>query len=268
MERSVSQTAHILGADVLQVKKWAWLFKDHLSPAANPAKGRPRSFTDADVLALMFVVMHWEDNPDMENIRIGLNTDTHLEDYYREMLYRHTPLLQEPPGDLDESCTHGIFLNGGSVNQFLELARNYRQSAEAMLDAALKSGEPREWGYPVLYAYRHTPELYLKVIGEIEEETHSLSDCVRLIEKRYSQKFGSPARDWIMELDAIDPMGTAFRYADDEKRTLSYAEYWVDFAHFRYAMDLVFKMIDDAILRVGASGRPAVKKRKRGNRKT
>jgi hypothetical protein len=267
MDRTVSQTARILGADVLQVKKWAWLFKDHLSAGANPAKGRPRSFTDADVLALMFVVMHWEDDPDMENIRIGLNTESHFEDYYREMLYRHTPLLREPPDGLDETWRHGILLNGGSVNQFLELARNYRQSAEAILDSALKSGEPREWGYPVLYAYRHTLELYLKVIGEIEKETHSLSDCVRLVEKRYRQRLGSPVREWIMELDAIDPMGTAFRYADDDKRTLSYAEYWVDFVHFRYAMGLVFKMIDAAILRVGARGRPAAKKRKTVNRK-
>jgi len=262
MERSVSQTARILGADIAQVKKWAWLFKDHLSTGANPAKGRQRLFTDADVLALMFVVMHWEDDPDMENIRIGLNTDSHFEDYYREMLYRHTPLLQEPPGDLDETWTHGILLNGGSVNEFLELARNYRQSAETMLDSALKSGEPRDWAYPVIYAYRHTLELYLKIIGEIEEATHSLSDCVRLIEKSYRQKLGSPVREWIMELDAIDPMGTAFRYADDEERTLSYAEFWLDFVHFRFAMGLVFKMIDDAILRVGASGRPPKKRKK------
>jgi len=263
MDRSVSQAARILGADVLQVKKWAWLFKEYLSPGANPAKGRRRAFTDADVLVLIYVAMHWEDDPDMEAIQIGLNCENHHEDGYREMLYRHTALLQEPPDGLDETWKHGVFLNGGSVNEFLELARNYRQTAEAILDSALKSGEPREWGYPVLFAYRHTLELYLKIIGEIEEETHSLKDCVRLVEKHHGQKIGSPVREWIMEFDSIDPIGTAFRYADDQKKTLSHAEFWVDFAQLRYAMELVFKMLDSAILRVGASGRPPRRKRKK-----
>lgn len=103
MDRTVSQTARILGADILQVKKWAWLFKEHLGGNANPAKGRPRTFADADVLALIYVAMHWEDDPDMEAIRMGLNGENHYEDRYREILYRHTPLLQEPPGDLDET---------------------------------------------------------------------------------------------------------------------------------------------------------------------
>jgi hypothetical protein len=58
-----------------------------------------------------------------------------------------------------------------------------------------------------------------------------------------------------MEFDSIDPVGTAFRYADDQMRTLSHAECWVDFVQLRYAMDLVFGMLDGAILRVGASGR-------------
>ena len=266
MDRTVSQTARILGVDVLQVKKWAWLFREHLAASANPAKGRPRTFADADVLVLIYAAMHWEEDPDIESIRIGLNCENHYEDGYREMLYRHTPILQEPPDGLDETWRHGVFLNGGSVNDFLELARNYRQTAEAILDSALKSGEPREWGYPVLFAYRHTLELYLKIIGDIEEDTHSLSGCVRLVEKHHGQKIGSPVREWIMEFDSIDPVGTAFRYADDQKRTLSYAEYWVDFAQLRYAMELVFKMLDSAILRVGASGRPPKRKLKTRNR--
>ncbi len=70
-------------------------------------------------------------------------------------------------------------LNGGTVNEFLELARNYRQTAEAILESALNSGEPREWGYPVLFAYRHTLELYLKIIGEIEEDTQTTCRSVR-----------------------------------------------------------------------------------------
>ena len=66
MDRTVSQTARILGVDVLQVKKWAWLFREHLAASANPAKGRPRTFADADVLVLIYAAMHWEEDPDIE----------------------------------------------------------------------------------------------------------------------------------------------------------------------------------------------------------
>jgi hypothetical protein len=256
MNRTVSETARILGVDAQQVKKWAWQFKDNLSTLANPPKGRSRTFTEADVLALIHVAMHWEDEPDLEAIQIGLNREDHFEnDRYREILYRHTPILQEPPEDLDETWTHGIFLNGGGVNQYLELARNYRQSADALLESALKSGEPRDWASPVLFTYRHTLELYLKVVGEIEDPIHSLERCVQLVERRHKQRIGSPMREWIIEFDKIDPYGTAFRYADDDAGTLTYAEFWVDLAQLKQAMMLVFEVVDQAICRTGVAGR-------------
>jgi hypothetical protein len=205
----------------------------------------------------MYVTMHWEEQPDVEAIRIGLNCEDHHEDQYRELLYRNTPILQEPPEDLDETWRHGILLNDGGVDEYLELARSYKQSAEALLDSALKSGEPRDWGYPVLFAYRHTLELYLKIIGEIQDPIHSLEDCVRLVEKRHGHKIGSPVREWITELDKLAPYGTAFRYADDQAGTLRYAEYWVDFVQLKYALGLIFKMLDSAILRTGVGGKSA-----------
>ncbi len=256
MNRNVSQTARILGVDARQVKTWACLFKEYLSHQANPVKGRPRTFTDSDILALMYVAMHWEEEPDMEAIGIGLNCEDHYDDYYREILYRNTPILQEPPDDIDETWRHGIFLNGGGVNEYLELARSYKQSAEALLNSALNSGEARDWGYPVLFACRHALELYLKIIGEIEQPIHSLESCVRLAEKRHGHRIGSPIRAWIIELDKIDPKGTAFRYADDQAGTLEYVEHWVDFLQLKYAMSYVFQMLDNAILRSGVSGKP------------
>jgi hypothetical protein len=53
MNRNVSQTAHILGVDGQQVKTWAWAYKDYLNEKTNPGKGKPRTFTDSDVLVLM-----------------------------------------------------------------------------------------------------------------------------------------------------------------------------------------------------------------------
>ena len=247
MNRSVSQTARILGVKVPQVKTWAWQFKEHLSPKANPAKGSPRVFTDSDILALAYVVTHWDEPPDLEDIQIGLNREDHHDDQYRKYIYQATPILQEPPDDLDETWRHGILLNGGSVDGYLELARNYKQSADALLEAALESREPRDWGFPVLFAYRHSLELYLKIIGRVDELIHSLRECVRQIEKRYRRRISSPVREWIIEFDNIDPNGTAFRYADDQAGTLRYAEFWVDFVQLKFAMNHVFEMLDHAI---------------------
>jgi hypothetical protein len=171
-------------------------------------------------------------------------------------LYLHTPIFQEPPGELDETWQHGFILNGAGVKQYLQLGRIYRQSAETLLESALQSGEAYEWGYPVFFAYRHTLELYLKIIGEIEETTHSIKRCVYLVEKRHGKKIPPPVKGWIQELDQIDPKGTAFRYADDEQRTLIYAEHWVDLHQFKFAMGKTFELIDNAIIKLGVNARP------------
>lgn len=182
--------------------------------------------------------------------------DHYDNDRYRDLIYKNTSILQEPPADLDETWRHGILLNGGGVDGYLHLARNYRECAEALLESALTKGEPRDWSFPVLYAYRHTLELYLKTIGEIDDHTHNLKDCVLRVEERHGERLPAPAREWIIELDKIDPNGTAFRYADEDAgKPLRHVEYWLDFVQFKFAMTLVFRMLDSAILRASSSGK-------------
>ena len=178
-----------------------------------------------------------------------------------EHLYLHTPLIQEPPDDLDETWRHGILLVRGGRYEYLELARNYRHVAETMLRTALEKDEIVGWAYPVLFAYRHTLELYLKLIGEIDEITHSLGRCVQLVEQRRKVTLPPPIREWILQLEQIDPTGTSFRYAGEEAGSSRYFEHWFDFRHFQFAMKRVFDALDMAILRVGAKGKPAKKKK-------
>jgi len=261
MNRNLSQTAKLLGVESAQVKNWSSLFKDCLSRGANPAKGQPRSFRDSDLFVLNYIRSRWNTEPDIEAIKTDLSWDENRDDQFQEKLYWHTPLLQEPPDDLDETWRHGVLLCGGGRYEYLELARNYKYVADSMLQSALEKDELSHWAYPILFAYRHTLELYLKIIGEIEEPTHSLKDCVKLAEKRHGgKKIKSPIREWMLELDKIDPGGTAFRYADGEHTSNPYAEYWFDFQHFKFAMKQVFDEIDMAILRLGVTGRPARKK--------
>lgn len=250
MNRSVAEAARILGVDGQQVKTWGWAYKDHLGAGANPGKEKSRMFTDTDLLALMYICDLSASDETADEIRAGLDREDHFgNDRYRELLYANTPILQEPPDDLDETWRHGILLVGGGADGYLTFARNYRECADGMLEAALKSGEPRDWGFPVLFAYRHTLELYLKIIGEIDNHTHSLRECVLLVEKRHGERLPPRAREWIIELDGIDPNGTAFRYADDEAgKALRNVEYWLDFVQFKFAMNRVFRMLDTAIL--------------------
>ena len=257
MNRTAAKVAAILHVNVPQVKRWAFAFRDYLSAAANPAKGTVRMFRDGDLLVLIYVCRHWEEEPDVECIKVGLNLGEHFEAAFVEQLYLHTPLIQEPPEDLDETWRHGILLVRGEQYGYLELARNYRNVAETMLGTALEQDEVDGWAYPVLFAYRHALELYLKLIGEIDEITHSLARCVHLVEKRRQVKLPSPVRGWILELEEIDPAGTAFRYADENAGSSRYFEHWFDFRHFQFAMKRVFDTLDMAILRVGATGTPA-----------
>jgi hypothetical protein len=249
MLRGVAEARRILGVDRDQVKTWAYLFRDYLSNSANPPSGQPRQFTEEDLVVLMHVVMHWGPDPDIESIRASLNCEEHVgNDLYRRTLHDHTPILQDAPDWLDETWTHGVFLNGGGVDEYLALARSYRHTAETLLETALQSNESQYWAYPVLYAYRHTLELYLKILAQVEEHTHSLQRCVELLERRMRAKVSSPMREWIFEFDEIDPSGTSFRYADDSSQTMRNAEYWVDFHHLKYAMDRVFLALDMACL--------------------
>lgn len=249
MNRTIAEAARVLGVDSTLVKRWALLFKDYLSHGANPGKGTARSFIDGDMLVLLYVGSEWEDSPDIEAIKVGLNMENHHEDPFREHLYWHTPLLQEPPPDLDETWRHGILLVGAGRYERFELARNYRSVAESMLAAALKEGDLHHSAYPVLFAYRHTLELYLKTIGEVDETTHSLKRCVHFVEKRHGEKIPDPIRAWILELDRIDPTGTAFRYDEFASSSGQFAEEWFDLAHFKFAMNRVFRVIDMAVLR-------------------
>lgn len=140
MNRNVAEAARILGANREQVKTWAWTYKDRLSEQANPGKGKPRLFTDSDMLALIYVCDRTESGEPADEIRAGLDREDHYgNDRYRDLLYAHTPILQEPPDDFDETWRHGILLVGGGVDGYLALARNYRECAEALLETALKA---------------------------------------------------------------------------------------------------------------------------------
>lgn len=245
MSWTAAQVARIVGCELQQIKSWAWTFKEALSLSANPGKGQARFFIDSDVRALAYICTRWEDNPDLGAIKIGLEDTDYLEAEFRELMYPWMPILQEPPSELDETWRHGILFVGSNAQQSFELARNYRHAADILLKAALDGNSAFDGAPPIVFLFRHALELYLKMLGDVKEPTHSLAKCLAAVERRTKSKVGRPWRGWILELDEMDPTSTVFRYADEIG---GYVEYWVDFCHLRFAMAGVFDKIDHAVL--------------------
>jgi DNA-binding transcriptional MerR regulator len=247
MLRTASQIAELTHANRDQVKDWAWEYKNWLSPEANPPKGSVRHFTDEDALKMVFIVDRWVAGANSEEIAEMLEQEEHWEDRFREQLYMHTPLFQEVPDGLDESWRHGCLYTPSFFTP-LELARNYRWCADELLEMALKQDATLDLRSPVLFAYRHALELYLKILGRVDDQTHSLARCLGAVERRAHHKMRDPHRAWILELDAMDPGGTSFRYNVDDAPDGLGDELWIDFNHVKFAMNKLLGDLDMAIL--------------------
>ncbi|EFK09655.1 conserved hypothetical protein [delta proteobacterium NaphS2] len=256
MKYGVAETARILEIDIRQLKTWAYQFRDNLSASANPEKGTPRIFTVEDLLVLLYVGHFWEDEPDVEAIVAGLNSEYHLEDIYVHTLWNHTPLIQDDvPENLDEPSRHGLLISPRIHLKQIEIARSYHRAANALWDKANDSGFPMTDCYPVLFAYRHALELYLKMLGKAGKELdhnlgkeldHNLKACMEAVEKHYDKKVSPLTKEWIMTLHQMDETGWHFRYEPETEGTMD--GQWLDWSHFRYAMDTLFNALDFAWL--------------------
>jgi len=247
MNYGVAETARILEIDTQQLKAWAYKFRDNLSDSANPEKGVPRSFTTADVLVFLYVSHFWEDDPDIEAIVVGLNSGEHLEDMYVHFLWNRIPLLEnDVPEHLDEPSRYGLSVSPHIHLTRIEIARSYHQAANVLWDNANDSGFPMLECYPVLFSYRHALELYLKLFADVGKE-HSLELCMEAVEKHHKQKMPPLFKEWIMTLHRMDETGCNFRYEPETECTMDHGQ-WLDWSHFRYAMDTLFRALDSAWL--------------------
>lgn len=248
MKYSVSETARIIGVEINQIKSWTYLFRDHLSPSSNPEKGLPRLFQKEDVLVLLYVRRFWEDEPDIKAIVAGLNSECHLEDIYLYHLWNHTPLIQKHiPANLDEPSRYGLSLSPRIHLTQIEIARSYHRAANVLWDKAIDSGFPLAECYPVLFAYRHALELYLKMLSNSGKESgHNLKRCMEMVEKSFDKTVSPLMKEWIMALHQMDITGWHFRYEPDSEGPMD--GQWLDWSHFRYAMDSLFEALEIAWL--------------------
>lgn len=258
--RTVAEIARLLEVEKDLVKKWCFEFGEYLSTSAA-AKGKIRFFDETDLRTLALISYYWEDSPDYEDIRSHLNSKTYNEDFYVEFSELNTGIFKKTdhydiPGK--EAWKRGI-LFAVDTHEFTQvgIARSYKRAADALVSTAKDSLATFDLAYPIFYTYRHTLELYLKILSEhnheIDRERHDLNKLIDTIEEKYQEKFPMWIRDRLFDFHSIDPGSTAFRYIEGDVGIITGSdEIWIEFRHLQLVMDKLCGIFENVITKLAA----------------
>ena len=251
----VADLARLFDVNKETIKKWCFKFGEHLSPSAT-VKGQTRFFNEIDLRVFALVNQYWEDDPDYENIHACLNSGCHYSEEYIEFSQLNTSIFQdvtECEYEGDEAWTKGLLLGGmASKNHQIEIARSYKNAADELVEIVRKSHEPYDLAYPIFFSYRHTLELYLKVIGQYNPEKdkkwHYIDKLIDKIEMQYNEKIPQWMRNRLYDFHIIDPSSTSFRDLYEIPIEIQRKdEIWIDFTHLKVVMDKLCIIFEDII---------------------
>lgn len=163
-------------------------------------------------------------------------------------------IFEEPPDGLDETWTNGVLVGGmASPLDPMELARAYRAAAEALIPAALTSGEEWRFTYPLLYLFRHALELYFKEMVKPEKLSHDLRPRLKglesIVRDRYHQGIPPDLHADLTVLVEMDPDGQGFRYSQTRKGEAQWlpGEYWIDLRTLGTRMNVLCDALEKII---------------------
>ncbi len=135
------------------------------------------------------------------------------------------PLFEEPTADIERddasSGPYGVLIGGAANPAKAELARQYFEAADLLLETIKQRGESEDYtlANPALFLYRHSLELMLKAIVGTSVKGHSLAALADEFETFVREKFQQQVPNWLTarlrEIAAVDPNSTAFRYAEN-----------------------------------------------------
>lgn len=240
---TVSKVAEFLGVDRDKVKQWSKEFAEYLSLTAQPAKGKERQFSEADLRVLAVVANHLELGNDSDDVHFALNSGEQYTERLLEMAELHSPLFQDPPEEMDETWQHGTLIGGMACRDLPQVARAYKLAADELLKQGTSKYEPQELDYPVLFLYRHTVEVYLKAALNVPPEHHDLSSLIQLLEAESGKKIAGWVKDRLWDFHKIDKMASLFRYADPPDK----CELWIDFHQLESVIDKIVEAIEEYI---------------------
>jgi hypothetical protein len=240
MQFTVAKAAEILKVDSLLIKKWAYHFSEYLEPAANPEKGKTRLFSVQDILVFAYVSRYWEEEPDFESIKIGLNREEFREYPYNELAAVLTPIFRDIPHDIEERPSSAALLIAYSAEADLYfLAKSYKYAGDVLVDSAIENDNAYELIYPIIYNYRHSIELYLKASITNKQINHSLIAPLEELKQTLKQEFNAAIPEWfeitVIAFSEYDPKGVSFRYGG----SLPEYETFVDIHHLKELMGLL-----------------------------
>ena len=217
MRFGVGELARLFKVDRETVKTWSYHFNDYLSKGAQPEKGAPRSYTIDDVRVLAYVMMYWEDSPDLDYIRYGLNSGNQFEAPYEELIKQLTPVITHPPDDIEGPLPSVVIYNGLSAYaDRAYLAASYKLAGDTLVEKAMRDEMERELICPILFNYRHAIELYLKDATNTNLQSHDLNILSQKFKALLQTEYNTLPPLWFEEIIQtfidFDAYGDAFRY--------------------------------------------------------
>ncbi|MEO8253462.1 MAG: hypothetical protein ABI554_03670 [Flavobacterium sp.] len=242
LKYGVSEVAKILSIDKKMIKDWAYHFSEYLNPKANPSKGEEREFTLNDLCTFGYISMYWEESPDFENIKYGLNTYSQFEYPYSEIAFEATPIFREFSEELINS---NAWMIGGisEIADKISLADSYKLAGDVLIKKGIDDYN-KDFIYPAIYNYRHATELYLKsIISEHQNnlpkngKVHNLEILYKEVNRILKDRFGIIPPKWfeniVFAFNEFDPEGTTFRYGIK----INNDEMFIDLHHIKKMMD-------------------------------
>jgi len=151
--------------------------------------------------------------------------------------------ISDEPEEVEPEANWGILIGGMASYDEELMAMAYKEAADMLVEQALRSGD-RSWAVapPILFLYRHTVELYLKLVVKPEKRNHSLAELVEQASEIAKRRVGKSLPNWtqarLLEFADYDPRSTTFRYADGQA-PLPFGEYWVHLDHLRRVMEIL-----------------------------
>lgn len=246
LDFGVSEVARVFEVNRDAVKTWGYHFAEYLSPQANPKKGAIRKFTLDDIRVLAYIFMDWEDEPDIEAIKYGLNSGNQWDiEPIDNLILSLTPIFQKMPENIDESWRGVVFGGEFQLSEIFETANSFKLAGDHLVEIAHENYEERELFQPALYSYRHAIELYLKAFQK-SYKTHNLENLQTRLSKILKDEYNAFTPPWFNSLiesfQEVDPKSTSFRYGIVETDE----ELYVDLKHLKIMMNwlsVVFQKI-------------------------
>ena len=211
---------NFLGVKGEVLKEWCYIFKEYLPSEQNRRPNSMREFSEDEVRIFIYIYYYWEDDPDIECIKIGLNREEYWEEPFLDFFNQIVPLFREIPENPEYLAESSFMLQGMAERTQFEIAKEYKKSADILVQEALGSSaiQPQDIGYSILFLYRHALELYLKEIsGYVHEKGkgngHDILSQVERLERKYNKNTSGWIRKKLEELNLWDADSMGFRYA-------------------------------------------------------